>query len=146
MDKHLHALFPGAGIKRPAIIETSFANEAACTVAKNFYAGLLGTAPAAAKPPYLFEVAVEMAFVLTVSDDGTARTTIYWQLTDNTSDNLKKVYQELQDKHGCREIKGKGPHKPPFKNLLRDDTELCALLDPSGSVFGLVINPPMPLA
>ena len=65
-----------------------------------------------------------------------AHTTIYWQLTDNTSSNLTKVYDELQTKHKCRPIKDKGPHKPPYKNLLKKDTELCTLLDPSGSVFG----------
>lgn len=144
MATYPDAFFPGAGIKRPAIIETSFASEDACNTAKAFYAGLLGSVPASAKPPYLFEVAVEVALILLVSDDGSARTTIYWQLTDNTSGNLKKVYEDLQDKHDCRPIKDKGPHKPPYKSLLRNDTELCALLDPSGSVFGLVINPPIP--
>jgi hypothetical protein len=145
MAKHPHTLFPGAGIQRPAILETSFASEEACITAKDFYAGLLGSVPASAKPPYIFEVVAQMALILTVSDDGTARTTIYWELTDNTSDNLKKVYKELQDKHKCREIKGKGPHKPPYKSLLKGDTELCTLLDPSGSIFGLVINPPIPM-
>ena len=145
MATHPHALFAGAGIKRPAIIEISFANDNDCNTAKTFYAGLLGIHPTTTKPPYLFVVAVEVSFVLVVSDDGFPQTTIFWELTDNTSANLAKVYKELQDKHNCRPIKDKGPHKPPYKSLLRDDTELCSLLDPSGSMFGLVINPPVPV-
>lgn len=142
MDAPTPALFPGAGIKRPAIIETSFASEAACNTAKDFYAGLLGTLPASAQPPYLFPVAFEVAMLLVVSDDGVARTTIYWELVDNTSSNLDNVYKELKNKYKCRQVKA--PHKPPYAKLLKPNTEACLLLDPSGSLFGLVINPPYP--
>jgi hypothetical protein len=138
------ALFPGADIKRPAIIETSFANEANCTTAKNFYAGLLGSVPPSATPPYLFVVPVDVSLILVVSDDGLARTTIYWELANNTSANLANVYKELKDKHKCRHVKP--PHKPPYNSLVgvKGTMEVCTLLDPSGSLFGLVINPPVP--
>ena len=71
-----HSLIPGANIKRAAIIEISFASEAACDAAKDFYVELMGTMPPATKPPYLFAVPVEMALVLEVSADGNAHTTI----------------------------------------------------------------------
>ena len=143
MASHLHELFPGAGIKRPAITETSFASEEACNTAKEFYAGLLGILPNTAQPPYLFPVVFEVALLLVVSDDGIARTTTYWELTDNTSSNLDNVYKELKDKYKCRHVKA--PHKPAYAALLKSNTEICSLLDPSGSLFGLVINPPIPL-
>lgn len=138
-----HSFIAGLSIKRAAILEMSFVNEAACDTAKAFYAELLGTQPGSTKAPYLFVLPVEMALVLEISADGLAHSTTYWELQDNSSANFANVYKDLKDKHRCTHIKG--PHKPSYKSLLKPDTEVCTLLDPSGTAFGLVINPPIPM-
>lgn len=130
------AQFPGVDIEQVAIIEMSF-NEASGAAAAAFYEGLLGINPITMQLPYLFKVTDTVGLMLVDSGQtGSSGTTIYWKVKDGDKKALEGARDELI-KLGC--------NKPTPIRQMAGDTFLCTLTDPAGDVFGLIINPPVPL-
>lgn len=130
---------PMAGkVTRPAMLEIGVANQGQLAATIAFYQALLGTT---AHP---FRVMTDMLLLCVVRDGGNTQTVIYWEVPGTTIKELTEVYDDLIKHHKCKGVKK--PHKFPKESGVRPDTEVCTLTDESGGEFGLVINPPVPLA
>lgn len=122
-------------VTRPAIIELGVADAAQLAKTKAFYEVLLG------ETKYPYRLLTDMALLCVATENGATHTLIYWEVPGDGTD-LKKVYDDLINNHGCGGVHP--PHKPPGEMLLKGEIEIATLADASGNLLGLVTNPPYP--
>ncbi|GAA3992328.1 hypothetical protein [Hymenobacter antarcticus] len=94
--------------------------------------------PNSSTPPVSMRLGDVQELRLVEAAANSSCTVIYWAVLDNSDQGIQAACKVLED-NGCKTLEA--IHSRPDQ----PETECCLMQDPSGNLFGLIINPPVPL-
>ena len=126
-------------VTRAASIELRFMSKNGFANSVRLYSDLIVgvEAPNSTTPPVSMRLGnvQELRFVETAAYSNC--TVVYWAVAVDSEPGLLAACEVLQSK-GCHML------EPPYYRPDQPETACCMMQDPGGSLFGLIINPPVP--